>query len=52
MGLINASIRMVPTASKKLLTTAPGRFEASDVRTEERPLMPVYPEMEDGGWEL
>lgn len=45
-GEINASMRMVPTASKKLFMVAGGRALASDVRaeTEERPLtdMPLF----------
>jgi len=50
---MNASIRTVPTASKKLLTTAPGRLLASEVRMDERPetLMPLYPAIEDEGWD-
>ena len=54
MGLMNASILIVPTASKKLFTTAPGRPDASDVRIEDRPLTltPVYPatELEPCDW--
>jgi hypothetical protein len=48
---MNASILIVPTASKKLFTTAPGRPDASDVRIEERPLvvMFVYPAIELDG---
>jgi len=51
MGLMKASMRIVPTASKKLFTTAPGRAEASDVRIEERPLAVkfVRPAMEPEG---
>jgi hypothetical protein len=37
MGLMKASMRTVPTASKKLFTTAPGRDDASDVRIDVRP---------------
>jgi hypothetical protein len=53
MGLMKASILIVPTASKKLFTTAPGLFDASDVRIEERPLtdMPLYPAIELEGWD-
>ncbi len=50
---MNASILTVPTASKKLFTTAPGRLLASEVRIDERPETDIAlcPAIDDEGWD-